>query len=59
MYSSLFPLYFPRSAHEEAYAAQRLPRDVGNEDGEPIILERQIRIAANPAKEVLGMYSNI
>jgi len=34
---------------EEIYAAQRLPADVGNENGEPIIAERQIRIAANPA----------
>lgn len=42
------PLYFPRSSAEEAYAARRLPRDIGNEVGEPIIAERQIRITANP-----------
>jgi len=48
-YSSLLPLYFPRSQQEELYAAQRLPADVGNEDGEPVIAERKIRIAAGPA----------
>jgi len=45
----LLPLYFPRSHQEELYAAQRLPADVGNENGEPVIAERKIRIAANPA----------
>ena len=48
-YSSLLPLYFPRSPQEELYAAHRLPADVGNEDGEPVIAERKIRIAASPA----------
>jgi len=43
------PLYFPRNPQEELYAAQRLPVDVGNEDGEPVIAERKIRIAATPA----------
>jgi len=43
------PLYFPRSPQEELYAAQRLPADVGNDDGEPVIAERKIRIAAGPA----------
>ena len=43
------PLYFPRNLQEELYAAQRLPLDVGNEDGEPVIAERKIRIAATPA----------
>jgi len=42
------PLYFPRSPQEEAFAASRLPVDIGNADGEPVIAERQIRIAANP-----------
>ena len=50
-YSSLLPLYFPRSHQEEIYAAQRLPKDIGNSEGEPIIAERQIRISANPTKE--------
>lgn len=42
------PLYFPRSQSEEDFAAYHLPYDVGNEDGEPTIAERQIRIAAKP-----------
>jgi len=42
------PLYFPRSAEEESYAATALPASIGDEMGEPIITERQIRIAENP-----------
>jgi len=55
-YSSLMPLYFPRNPQEELYAAQRLPLDVGNEDGEPVIAERKIRIAAGPT---VGKYHGI
>jgi len=50
------PLYFPRSPQEELYAAQRLPADVGSEDGEPVIAERKIRIAANPALSKYGVF---
>jgi len=50
------PLYFPRSPQEELYAAQRLPLDVGNEDGEPVIAERKIRIAASPAVSKYNFY---
>lgn len=50
-YNSLLPLYFPRSPSEELYAAHRIPADIGNEDGEPVIAERKIRISANPSKE--------
>ena len=42
------PLYFPRSKSEEDFSAYHLPYDVGNEDGEPIIAERQIRIISKP-----------
>eukprot|EP00911_Craspedida_sp_UC1_P000566 UC1_evm1s435 len=39
------PLYFPRNAAEEHEAKSLLPEDTGNEeDGEPVIAERQIRI---------------
>nr|QSG73581.1 ganglioside-induced differentiation-associated protein 2 [Alvinella pompejana] len=51
VYISLLPLYFPRSEHEEDFAAYQLPDDVGNEDGEPVIKERQIRIMGKPAYE--------
>ena len=42
------PLYFPRSKSEEDFSAYHLPYDVGNEDGEPVIAERQIRIISKP-----------
>ena len=45
---SLLPLYFPRSKVEEKWAGLHLPFDVGNEDGEPIVAERQIRIVDKP-----------
>ncbi|XP_050689363.1 protein GDAP2 homolog [Eriocheir sinensis] len=48
IYSSLTPLYFPRTAHEEEAARRLLPVDLGNEFGEPIVPDRQIRIIDNP-----------
>lgn len=42
------PLYFPRTKKEEDFAAYHLPYDIGNEDGEPVIEERQIRITGKP-----------
>ncbi len=48
VYRQVFPLYFPRSAEEESYAAKALPTSIGDEMGEPIITERQIRILENP-----------
>ncbi|XP_070567431.1 protein GDAP2 homolog isoform X2 [Ptychodera flava] len=50
IYGEVLPLYFPRNKDEEQWAVSRLPNDVGNENGEPIIEERQIRILTNPAK---------
>eukprot|EP01136_Pigoraptor_vietnamica_P037897 Opistho-1_new@106489 len=48
LYEQLMPLYFPRTSAEEAYATRHLPENIGNEDGEPVIEERKIRIADNP-----------
>lgn len=48
VYRDLLPLYFPRSQQEEEFAAKALPEDVGNSDGEPVIVERKIRIDAMP-----------
>ncbi|RWS14566.1 protein GDAP2-like protein [Dinothrombium tinctorium] len=48
IYELLMPLYFPRSANEEEYAKYYLPKDIGGKDGEPVLPERQIRIADNP-----------
>lgn len=48
VYESLLPLYFPRIPQEEEAARRLLPRDVGGPHGEPLIPERQIRIADKP-----------
>ena len=57
-YSKVMPLYFPRSAEEEAYAAKALPAALGNEYGEPVIAERTIRITSNPvASGGWGLYT--
>lgn len=47
-YMKILPLYFPRSSQEEVDAIKLLPEDIGNENGEPIIPERQIRIMDKP-----------
>ena len=41
-------MYFPRNKYEEETAATKLPVDVGDENGETVISERKIRIAALP-----------
>ena len=48
IYDLLMPLYFPRSHREQEYALYSLPCDIGGKNGEPIIPERQIRIADKP-----------
>jgi len=48
IYKRLLPLYFPRYKYEEETAATKLPVDVGDENGETVITERKIRIAALP-----------
>ncbi|XP_002733856.2 protein GDAP2 homolog [Saccoglossus kowalevskii] len=50
IYKQQLPVYFPRSKEEERWAFDKIPEDIGNEDGEPIIKERQIRIMTNPAR---------
>eukprot|EP00045_Choanoeca_perplexa_P008770 m.82487 g.82487 ORF g.82487 m.82487 type:complete len:495 (+) comp14615_c0_seq2:77-1561(+) len=44
-YKTLLPIYFPRTTAEEGAAARLVPDDIGNEFGEPVIDERNIRIA--------------
>ena len=51
-YDTLLPLYFPRSRVEEALAAGRLPKNVGDEFGQLFIPERQIRISAIPCYQI-------
>ncbi|XP_064413503.1 ganglioside-induced differentiation-associated protein 2 isoform X2 [Latimeria chalumnae] len=47
-YRKLMPLYFPRSLEEESSNLPLLPTDIGNAEGEPVVPERQIRIAEKP-----------
>ncbi|XP_069035011.1 ganglioside-induced differentiation-associated protein 2 isoform X1 [Lepisosteus oculatus] len=48
VYKKLLPLYFPRSADEEHRSLPLLPANIGNAEGEPVVPERQIRIAEKP-----------
>eukprot|EP00039_Didymoeca_costata_P007155 m.96824 g.96824 ORF g.96824 m.96824 type:complete len:520 (+) comp13568_c0_seq1:233-1792(+) len=48
VYSEIVPLYFPRNLAEEAWARMNLPGDIGDEEGEPVIEERKIRIGTTP-----------
>ncbi|XP_042224075.1 protein GDAP2 homolog isoform X3 [Homarus americanus] len=48
IYEILMPLYFPRSSEEEECSRYLLPTDLGDEYGEPVIPDRQIRIIDNP-----------
>jgi len=48
VYHEVLPMYFPRTLSEEAWARINLPGDIGNEDGEPVIEERKIRIGDQP-----------
>ncbi|XP_015908777.1 protein GDAP2 homolog [Parasteatoda tepidariorum] len=50
IYELLMPLYYPRSKEEEEYALYYLPSDVGGENGEAYIPERQMRIVDRPFK---------
>lgn len=40
----ILPLYFPRNKAEQYRAAALLPKDVGNESGETVVAERQVRV---------------
>ena len=51
VYKKLLPLYFPRSEEEERASLPRVPGDIGNSEGEPIIPERQIRITEKPGNQ--------
>ncbi|XP_030850388.1 protein GDAP2 homolog [Strongylocentrotus purpuratus] len=51
LYSELLPLYFPRTELEEQWAIDLVPENIGNEDGEPVIAERKIRIMGGPTRK--------
>ena len=48
IYEMLMPLYFPRSLEEQENALYLLPKDIGDENGQPVLPERQIRISDKP-----------
>uniref|UniRef100_A0A672SLV8 Ganglioside-induced differentiation-associated protein 2-like n=1 Tax=Sinocyclocheilus grahami TaxID=75366 RepID=A0A672SLV8_SINGR len=48
VYRKLMPLYYPRSKKEERIGLPLLPANIGNSEGEPVVPERQIRIAEKP-----------
>ncbi|XP_016372917.1 ganglioside-induced differentiation-associated protein 2-like [Sinocyclocheilus rhinocerous] len=48
VYRKLMPLYYPCSKKEEKISLPLLPADIGNTEGEPVVPERQIRIAEKP-----------
>lgn len=58
VYNKILPLYFPRSSNEEEFAFDHLPSDIGNDEGEPIIKERQIRILDKPTFAALSKFSS-
>ena len=51
MYEQILPLYFPRCENEEIYSCYKLPKDLGGENGEPLLPERAIRIADRPTRQ--------
>eukprot|EP00040_Diaphanoeca_grandis_P023166 m.125620 g.125620 ORF g.125620 m.125620 type:complete len:508 (-) comp29142_c0_seq1:88-1611(-) len=48
IYHTILPVYFPRSKTEQTWAIENCPGDIGNQDGEPVIEERKIRIMTGP-----------
>ena len=50
IYREVMRLYFPRNRDDEAFQAEHLPKDVGNDKGEPVVEDRQVRIAAMPGR---------
>ena len=50
IYRELLRLYFPRNSDDLAFQADHLPMDIGNEKGEPVLEERQVRIGVMPGR---------
>lgn len=59
IYDLLMPLYYPRSKEEEEYALYYLPKDIGGENGEAFIPERQMRIVERPFQAAEGIFNTI
>uniref|UniRef100_A0A7S4KJ18 Macro domain-containing protein n=1 Tax=Guillardia theta TaxID=55529 RepID=A0A7S4KJ18_GUITH len=51
IYNDLLRIYFPRNADDIQYQIEKIPEDIGNEKGEPVVDERKVRISAMPGQE--------
>lgn len=54
IYDHLMPFYFPRSPAEEESAQYYLPKDIGGDNGQPVLPERDIRISIKPTAAALA-----
>lgn len=50
IYQKVMAMYFPRNESEEQFSIDKLPQNIGNEMGEPVIAEREIRISDKPIR---------
>jgi len=55
IYRELLRMYFPRNLSDVQFQKENLPADVGNEKGEPVVVERQVRISAMPGRDDEGL----
>ena len=44
-----------RNSSDAQFQKEHLPADVGNEKGEPVVVERQVRISAMPGRDDDGI----
>jgi O-acetyl-ADP-ribose deacetylase (regulator of RNase III) len=54
VYTEILPLYFPRTQAEQDAVLPLLPADIGNDLGETVIQDRQIRISSMPGQSEEG-----
>lgn len=55
IYRELLRMYFPRNLGDVQFQKEHLPADVGNDKGEPVVVERQVRISAMPGRDDEGI----
>ena len=51
IYRELLRMYFPRNISDVQFQREHLPADVGNGKGEPVVVDRQVRISAMPGRD--------
>mmetsp|Transcript_69083 Transcript_69083/g.101237 ORF Transcript_69083/g.101237 Transcript_69083/m.101237 type:complete len:519 (+) Transcript_69083:103-1659(+) len=59
IYRELLRMYFPRNGSDAQFQKEHLPDDVGNTKGEPVVVERQVRISAMPGRDEQGNSSGV